>query len=69
MATGIAQTALVRYVEIWSLIKRLQMHMIRYNVHSVNINVSLPYVFRLHNRSYGLNLFLKPVDVRLSYTI
>ena len=42
MATGTALTAIVGYVEIWSLTKTLQMRMIHYNVHSVNINVSMP---------------------------
>lgn len=42
MVTGTVQTALVGYVEIWLLIKTLQICMICYNVHSVNINVSIP---------------------------
>ena len=50
MATGTAQTALVGYVEIWSWIKRLQMCMIRCNVHSVNINVSIPCTHCISNR-------------------
>jgi hypothetical protein len=55
MATGTAQTALVGFVVIWSLTKRLQIHMIHYNVHNANIDVSLIYTFILYNRSYGLN--------------
>jgi hypothetical protein len=55
MATGTAQTALVGFVVIWSLTKRLQIHMIHYNVHNANIDVSLISTFILYNRSYGLN--------------
>lgn len=64
MVTGTAQIALVGYVEIWSLIKTLQMRMIHYNVHSVKINVSIPCMFMLHhdNQSYGLNLFVLHVE-------
>jgi len=55
MATGTAYTALVGFVEIWSLIKRFQMYMIHRNVHNANINVSLTFMFTLHNRLHGLN--------------
>lgn len=58
MATGTAYTALVGYVEVWSLIKRLRMLMIHCNVHSVNINVSMPYIFTLLCWSYGFNLIV-----------
>lgn len=31
------------------------MHMIHRNVHNANINVSLTFMFALHNRLHGLN--------------